>query len=142
MTDDERLLAQFEDCSFPFEEWHHRAHVKIAYLYLVRFGLNVATQKLRDGIRAYNAAHNVHDTPTSGYHESMTQAWLRIIWATLQQYGPKPTAEEFIDCQPQLTQKKILRLFYSPALLVSPKAKSEFVEPDLTNFPKPTGGHL
>ena len=31
---DSHLLRQFEDCSFPFEQWHHEAHVRIAFLYL------------------------------------------------------------------------------------------------------------
>jgi hypothetical protein len=30
MTDDE-FLAAFEDCTLPFEQWHHRAHVRIAF---------------------------------------------------------------------------------------------------------------
>ncbi len=32
MTDDE-FLAAFEDCTLPFEQWHHRAHVRVAFLY-------------------------------------------------------------------------------------------------------------
>ena len=74
MTDEDNFLHQFEACTFPFDQWHHRAHVKLAYLYAVRFGPVVAAQKLRDGIRAYNAANHVQDTPTSGYHETMTLA--------------------------------------------------------------------
>jgi len=136
MTDDEIFIQQFETCTFPFERWNHRAHVKLAYLYAVRFGLEIAGQKLRDGIRAYNAANNVPDTATSGYHETMTMAWLRIIHTTMQEYGQRVTADEFFDLHPQLSQKKILRLFYSAELFMSPEAKREFVEPDLTSLPR------
>jgi hypothetical protein len=135
MNDDE-FLEQFEGCTFPLGEWHHRAHVKLAYLYATRFGLAGASQKLRDGIRAYNAANHIQDTPTSGYHETMTQAWLRIIYATVQEYGPRATADDFFDFHPQLSQKKNLRLFYSVELFMSARAKREFVEPDLTALPK------
>lgn len=135
MTDDE-FLRQFETCVFPLDQWHHRAHVKVAYLYVVRFGLDVAAQKLRDGIRAYNAANKIQDTPTGGYHETMTQAWLRIIHTTIQEYGPRETADDFFDFHPQLSQKKILRLFYSVEVFMSPRAKQEFVEPDLTHLPR------
>jgi hypothetical protein len=134
MTDDE-FLRQFEDCSFPFEQWHHRAHVRLAYLYLTRHGFEIASTKLRDGIRAYNVANNVPESPTSGYHETMTRFWLHIIQATVQQYGALPTSDEFFDFHPQLSQKKNHRLFYSPALFTSPVAKSQFVEPDLTRLP-------
>lgn len=137
MSDDDVFIQQFESCTFPFDQWHHRAHVKLAYLYAVRFGHDVAAKKLRAGIRAYNAANNVQDMPTSGYHETMTMAWLHVIHATIQVYGQRATADEFFDFHPQLGQKKILRLFYSPELFMSPEAKREFVEPDLTPLPKP-----
>jgi hypothetical protein len=132
---DDVLLEQFEATTFPFDEWHHRTHVKVAYLYAQRYGLAVASQKLRDGIRAYNAAHGIPDTPTRGYHETMTQAWLRIIHTTIEEYGPRATADEFVDLHPQLREKKILRLFYSADAFLSSRAKTEFVEPDLANLP-------
>ena len=134
MNDDD-FIHQFETCSFPFDQWHHRAHVKLAYLYLTRHGLETAGTKLRDGIRAYNAANQVPDQPTSGYHETLTQFWLRLVDVTVQQYGQLPTADEFFDFHPELSQKKNHRLFYSPGLFMSSAAKREFVEPDLTDLP-------
>lgn len=136
--DDDDFIAQFEACSFPFDQWHHRAHVKLAYLYLMRHGFEMAGEKLRQGIRAYNAANNIPDQPLSGYHETITQFWLRIIQMTVQEYGPLATADEFFDFHPQLSQKKNHRLFYSPGLFTSPLAKREFVEPDLAALPKTT----
>jgi hypothetical protein len=139
MNDDD-FLQQFESLSYPFDQWHHRAHVKLAYLYTVRFGVEAAAQKLREGIRAYNAANKVEETATSGYHETMTQAWLRIIHTTIEEYGPRATADEFFDFHPQLSQKKILRLFYSVDLFMSPLARREFVQPDLTHLPQKRAG--
>jgi len=136
MSDDEFVHA-FESCTFPFAEWHHRAHVKLAYLYLRRFGIDGAAEKLRHGIRAYNAANNVPEAPDRGYHETLTQFWLRIIHMTMEQYGAPPTADEFFDFHPQLSQKKNHRLFYSPGLFMSPRAKAGFVPPDLAPLPKP-----
>jgi hypothetical protein len=135
MTDDE-FAQQFESRSFPFEQWQHRAHVKLAYIYFVRFDFDAACVKLRDGIRAYNAANNVPNEPTRGYHETITVFWLRIIQMTVQEYGSRATADEFFESHPQLSQKKIHRLFYSADLLMSARAKAEFVEPDLTALPK------
>jgi hypothetical protein len=94
-----------------------------------------AAQKVCNGIRAYNAANHVPESPASGYHQTTTMAWLHIIAATLAEYGPAPTADEFINSQPQLTQKKILRLFYSRELFMSPEAKTTFVAPDLAPLP-------
>ena len=134
MTDDD-FIQQFETRTFPFAEWHHRAHIKLAYLYLTRHGYEAAANKLRDGIRAYKAANNIPDQPTSGYHETITIFWLRIVQTTVQQYGARENADDFYDFHPQLSQKKNHRLFYSPDLFMSALAKREFVEPDLTRLP-------
>jgi hypothetical protein len=136
MNDDD-LMRQFEDGSLPFDQWIHRAHVRVAYLYLTRHPFELAVEKMRSGIRAYNSVHNVPDEPTRGYHETMTGAWLRIIYATMQIYGPANSSDNFVDDQPQLREKKNLRLFYSPELIMSPAAKREFLEPDLAPLPRP-----
>jgi len=65
----------------------------------------------------------------------MTQAWMRLVYLTLCEYGPTETADSFYELNPQLSQKKVLRLFYSRDLFMSPRAKTEFVEPDLAPLP-------
>ncbi len=136
MTDDETFLAEFEARRWPLEKWHHRDHLKLAYLYLLRFPLAEAAVKMREGIKAHNQARGIVDSQTSGYHETMTQAWLRLVAATIAEYGPAENADAFYERSPQLHEKKILRLFYSRELFMSPRAKREFVEPDLTGFPR------
>ena len=90
---------------------------------------------MRVGIKAYNAAHDVPESRTSGYHETMTRAWLRLIHGTIQRYGTAQNAGAFFNAHPELWQSKILRLFYSPERFMSAQAKSEYLEPDLTAFP-------
>ena len=137
MTSEEQaFLHDFEARTFPFKDWHHRAHLTLAYLYVTSFPLEIALQKACTGIRAYNAANGVIDTPTTGYHDTMTQFWVRVVHAMVLQYGPAATAEEFLDGQPQLAQQKIHRLFYSRALFMSPEAKATFVPPDLAPLPR------
>jgi hypothetical protein len=135
MTADDIFLQQFENQTLPFAQWTHRAHVKVAYLYLTRLDFDTAAQKVCDGIRAYNAANNVPESPTSGYHHTTTMAWLHIIATTIAEWGPAATSDEFLDNQPQLTQKRMLRLSYSRERFRSPEAKDTFVEPDLTALP-------
>ena len=133
---DEEFLWQFESAAWPLEEWHHRQHIKVAYLYLSRHPFALAMQKMRAGVKAYNAAHNIPDEPTRGYHETMTQAWMRLVHLSLCEYGPAENADAFYEQNPQLSQKKILRLFYSRDVFMSPRAKVEFLEADLTPLPK------
>ena len=135
---DESFLAQFESCAFPLAQWHHREHVRVAYLYLRKYSLEEAGIRMGRAIRAFNKAHNVPEGLTSGYHETMTQAWLRLIASTISVYGPRDSSDEFFEFHPQLSQKKALRFFYSPDRFLSLEAKTAFVEPDLTQLPRVT----
>jgi len=96
--------------------------------------------RIRAGIKAHNAAHGLPDLPTSGYHETMTQAWMRLVDLTLREYGPEETADRFYRAHPELSERKTLRLFYSRGVFLSPRAKREFVAPDLAPLPRPRGG--
>ncbi len=130
MTDAEHL-RRFEDHSLPHAQWTHRAHLKVAYLYLQQFSFAEALDRIRTGIKAYNAAHGIQDTPTSGYHETLTQAWLQLVHTTLRQFGPAETADAFFDAQTQLSSTRTPRLFDSRDLIMSAEAKHAFVAPDL-----------
>ena len=132
---DDAFLAAFESCAHPLDQWHHREHVKLAYILLLRYPLDEAIARARSGIKAYNQSKNLPDELSSGYHETMTQAWMRIIHATLCEYGPAENADAFYEQHPQLSQKKNLRLFYSRDRFVSWEAKRSFREPDLAPLP-------
>jgi hypothetical protein len=138
-VDDRELLAHFESLTLPLAQWTHRAHVKVAFLYLREHGFEEALRRLRSGIQSYNAANNVPDTPTSGYNETTTHAFLHLIHATMRAYGelvPTPDAESFCDAHPQLQHRHVLRLFYSTQRRMHPAAKTRFVGPDLAPLPR------
>lgn len=134
MTDQE-FLRCFEDQSLPLEQWHHRAHLKVAYLHLLRYSFEESLEKVRRGIRAYNAAQGIQDSPTGGYHETMTCAWLQLVYVTLRQFGPAEDADTFFNTQTQLEGKRVLLLFYSRDRIMSAEAKREFIQPDLAPLP-------
>jgi hypothetical protein len=137
-VDDDEFLRQFQDCSLPFDCWTHRAHVKVAFLYLRDHQFDEALAKMRAGIKSYNAAHDVPETETRGYNETITCAMMQLVAATIAAYRdtfPTPTADAFCDTHSQLLNKHVLRLFYSPGRRMHPEAKSRFIEPDLTRLP-------
>ncbi len=134
--DDEKFLKQFEAAAIPREEWRHRDHIRAAYLYLRRHPLDEATGRIRASIQKLNAAHQTPETLERGYHETITQAWMRLVHCALCQFGPRATADAFLDEQSQLLSKRALLLFYSRDRLMSAEAKARFVEPDLAPLPK------
>jgi hypothetical protein len=136
--DDEEFLRQFEECTLPFDQWTHRSHVKVTFLYLRQFPYDQALTRIRSGIQNYNAAHRIPEGPNSGYNETTTQGFVRLIAVTMQAFGPAfptPNADSFCDTHPQLMTRCALRFFYSPEARMQPLAKTEFVEPDLAPLP-------
>jgi hypothetical protein len=136
MATDDEFLAAFESCTWPLDQWHHRQHIKVAYLYLRRFPFETAVARMRERIQAYNAANQVPDGPDRGYHETVTQAWMRLVHYTLEAFGPCQSADAFIDGQSQLLSARALLFFYSRQRITSSEAKYVFLEPDLTRFPQ------
>jgi hypothetical protein len=136
MSEDETFLQQFETKTLPLEDWHHQQHIKVAYLYLRKYPFEKAMERMREGVKAFNAAKGIPEALDRGYHETMTQAWLRLVYFTLCEYGPAESAEAFYEQSPQLQQKKILRFFYTKELFTSWQAKKEFVDPDIIPLPQ------
>jgi hypothetical protein len=136
---DNDFIAAFESCELPFDQWTHRAHVRVAYTYLRQYSLDDALTKLRTNIKRYNAHNKVEESPTSGYNETTTHAFAHLIAAVLRAYAkthPVTTADEFCDMHPQLMTRHALRLFYSPERRMDPRAKDQFVPPDLAPLPR------
>src|SRR5262245_44549985 len=137
--DDAEFIRQFEACTLPFELWTHRAHVKVAYLYIQQHGLQGTITRLRQNIRAFNAKYNVPESQTSGYNETTTRAMATIIAAVMSAYRealPTQSAEEFCQTHLELMSRHVLRLFYSPQRRMHPEAKHRFIEPDLAPLPR------
>jgi len=130
------FLKAFEDCTLPSDQWKHRAHLKVAYLYLCALPFGEALTKARRNIQRYNAATNTPENLERGYHETMTVAWLRLVHCALSESGPASSADEFLEREAQLLNSKALRFFYSRDRLISWRAKAEFVEPDLAPLPR------
>ena len=132
-VNDEEFLRAFEACTI--EEFHHRDHIKVTHLYLRRHPLDEAITKVRTGLQALAVAWSAPvDDLEKGYHETMTQAWVRLVHLTLSRGMIVESADAFCDRQPQLMQKTRLQLFYSRERLMTWEAKRQFVEPDLVQF--------
>jgi hypothetical protein len=134
---DGELLSRFEQQAIPRPEWTHRAHVMVAYLYVRDLDFEEALDQIRSGIKALNAANGVEEGPLMGYHETITVAFARIIAGVVAGHHPQRdlSAEEFCDKHPELMCSKLFRLFYSPQVLGSPRAKVSFLQPDIAQLP-------
>lgn len=90
---------------------------------------------MRRGIQAYNKATDTPESIDRGYHETITQAFMRLVYAAHRRTGPYPSSEKFCDAHPELLSKYVLQTFYSRERLMTAEAKAGFIEPDLRPLP-------
>lgn len=137
MTDDQ-LLTALESCTLRSEQWNHRAHVRVAYLYASQHPLELAVERMRNSIQAYNKSTNTPEAVDHGYHETITAAFMRLVFAANRRTGPHESSDAFCRRHPELLAKQALLPFYSRARIMTMNAKAKFVEPDLAPLPEPT----
>ena len=127
MTDDE-FLRRFEACTL--EDFRHRDHVRVAWIYLRQLPYDRAVEAMERGIRRFATHHGALDK----YNHTITLLWMRLVAAA------RPAATDnfdaFLAAHAQLLDKDIPRRFYSTSLLDSPAAKNGWVEPDLEALPR------
>lgn len=127
-VDTMQIYDRFRDRTLPKSEWTHEAHLRVCWASLSRLSTTDTIDALRDGIRAYNEATGVENTPTAGYHETLTLYYVRAVAAL-----DAPTIDEVIVA-PQVTTTAPLR-HWSRDLLFSREARAEWTEPDLAPLP-------
>ena len=141
--DDREFLARFEAAAIPSHEWMHRDHIRMAFLYLGDRSFDAALVAIREGIRRLNRANGVLESAEMGYHETVTVAWAHIVAATIAAHRPAdPSSAGFLDANPHLLAKTLLRLYYTRDRILSPEARVGFVEPDLASLPRAPGAEL
>ena len=128
----ERLVEAFKSRSLPKAEWTHHAHLKVGLWYLLHYSPDESLERLRRDIKRYNIACGVKNTKNQGYHETITQFYIRSIDGFLQQADRSRSLEtlatELID---RYGDKLLLSKYYSHCRLMSETARLEWVEPDL-----------
>lgn len=131
MTDAE-FLASVEGCTFPSSEWTHVAHVRMGWLYCTKgepFESVLAT--CRRTIQQFNVAVLHKDA----YHETITNAFLRLILSRVCGSPPGETFAAFCLRNPDLLSSQVLTNYFSSQILDSDLARAEVVLPDRAPLP-------
>lgn len=131
-TEIDDLVASFLSGSLPPAEWTHAAHFAVA-LWLLRHRPECAELGIMRGlIRAYNTATGTANTPSRGYHETITIASMRTAKAFLENHPPDTPLFCVLDAL--MTgppgRSDWLLANWNRETLFSPDARSRWVEPD------------
>ena len=129
---DREFRAAFEAGAFAPADFSHRAHVRLAYVYLAESDVDLALERIRGALLTF-LCH--HDIPASKYHATLTRAWILAVDHFMHR-SPASSADDFIERNPLLLDTKIMLTHYSADLLFSDQARAEFVEPNLDPIPR------
>lgn len=134
LAPEDRLFRDdFEGCRIAPVSFDHRAHIRLAYIYLAENDTETAVGLMKDALLSFLRHHGVDP---SKYHETMTRAWILAVRHFMENSPDSPSAAVFIEGNPSMLDSRIMLTHYSAEVLFSMEARSRFVEPNLDEIPR------
>jgi hypothetical protein len=132
---DAELVRRFEDCTLANGDFHHRDHVRLAWIYLQQYPALEALARFADGLRRFAAANG----RAGLYHETITWAYLFLIHERMAGAAAGETWEVFAARNADLLawNPSVLDRYYERETLFSDRARRLFVLPSPASFPSP-----
>ena len=128
----DEFIAAFEAGTLPKCRWTHAAHLLTGACYVHALGEAAALDKMRTCVRRYNEAVGGKNTDTSGYHETITVAWIKLLARLLRETGPVNRAEfAHLAVETFQSDRHILRRYYEFDVVNSIEARKQWVPPTL-----------
>lgn len=132
------LVTGFEDGSFPKEEWTHEAHFVMALWYTYDEPIPKARGLIKEGIKKYNLSQGGKNTDNSGYHETITELYIKVIVQYQLSFADEYSFESLLSKlnQQEFMEKNFPFRFYTKELLMSKEARKNWVEPNKKRMPE------
>lgn len=128
--EDEQFLAAFEAGQIANRDFHHRDHLRLAWIQIRRLGLERALEAVTVAIRQYAAHHGNADR----YNDTMTRFWLRVVAFGIRRHS-NLSFDELLATEPHLLDKTLPFNHWSRERLSGEEAKRRWVDPDLLDLP-------
>ncbi len=132
----EEIVNGFLSQSLEAKQWTHEAHLRVALWHAIRFTPEESLTKLRYGIKRFNESIDVANTNISGYHETITYFYTKIVahFLTTQDLT-RPIDEIAEDLIAAIGHKDVYAEFYSKERFLSNEGRDDILEPDLKALP-------
>ena len=131
---DLEFQQQFLACGLSPAQFHHRDHLRLAYVFLVQHGsAEAAYPAFRAPLLEFLRHHGIDPAK---YHATLTQAWLLAVMHFMEVSEPVHSADEFLGRNSALLDPQIMFTHYSRELIKSPDSRAGFVEPDIQQIPR------
>lgn len=133
-ADIEHIARGLIERTLPKSGWTHAAHFAAAF-WLLRDRGDATFRDLPPLIRAYNESTGVANTDTTGYHETITIASLRVARAWLRGRAGMPLHAALAELLAGVYGRSDwLLAYWSRERLFSVAARREWVDPDLRDL--------
>lgn len=126
--DEQALVTAFRDGSLPASAFHHRDHVRLAWLYVRQHGASAAAAAFTADLQRFAVAKGVPGL----FHATITGAYMALV-AERRVESAGEVWDDFAAAHPDLLTWKpgILDRYYSAERLWSATARAQFLLPDL-----------
>jgi hypothetical protein len=130
VTDDEFLHAFFS-LRLPNSGFHHRDHLRLAWLAVKRHGASAARDLVGGGIRRFAEAHGHGDR----FHETLTGFWVSIVAHAIDDAPEIEDFDTFLRAYPLLLNAQLPLRHWRRDTLFGATARGAWREPDLAPLP-------
>jgi len=127
---DNGFLRALETGAIPNHAFHHRDHLRAAWLYVRQRGATDAERAMLDTIRRFASLHG----HASKFHFTLTAVWVKLV-AAHATHHVEATFDELLKLDGRLLDKDLPLRFYSAGVLFSENARARWVEPDVRALP-------
>lgn len=130
------LVHNFETKTLPKEAWTHEAHLAVGLWYAVTAPENMLA-RLRQNIRTYNAAVGGQNTETAGYHETITDFYVRLLIGYARKHALTEVSPQVLSdflATPYAGRNYPLT-FWTKDVLFSPTVRKAWHDPDIQPLP-------
>ena len=125
----EILFQRFQNTQIPREQWSHREHLGVALWLCAHYDEAQTLEILRAGIWRLNEANGVENGDFSGYHETLTVFFARVVAEFYRRHRELEIEEIWALLLQEWGDKNRVFEFYPRRALFSPHARRRFVEP-------------
>jgi hypothetical protein len=130
-----RVAAGLLDCTLPVAEWTHEAHLAATLCLITEYPDFDVERDMPGAIAGYNVSQGGVNDDMRGYHETITQTYIRGVRAHLAGCRASTLAERVNSLLASYRGRRDYPLrFYSPERLFSIAARRSLADPDLCPF--------
>lgn len=128
---DEQFEQQFKDASLDPKLFSHEAHIRLAWIHISTYGVDVAAENLCRQIAVFDAKHD----DGTNYNKTVTVAAVKAVNHFMEK-SSATTCADFIQENPRLifNFKDLINAHYSQNIFSNEVAKRTYVPPDLAAF--------